>query len=97
MDAKEILNLEAKGLDKKIHENYPYTYAQVFWALENEMAQKIEDVLARRIRLLFLDAKACEECTKELGEYLGAYFKWDEEKIKDEINEFILLARQYQI
>ncbi|MCZ0771729.1 FAD-dependent oxidoreductase [Campylobacter hepaticus] len=50
LDAKAILNLEVKGLDKKIHKNYPYTYAQVFWALEEEMAQKIEYVLARRMR-----------------------------------------------
>ena len=46
------------SLARKLHENFPYTEAQVIWAVRQEMARTVEDVLARRLRLLFLDAKA---------------------------------------
>ena len=46
------------SLAEKIHPQYPYTKAEVKWMIQNEMAITVEDILARRIRLLFLDAKA---------------------------------------
>ncbi len=36
----------------------PYTGAEVVWAVRHEMARTVEDVLARRTRALFLNAKA---------------------------------------
>jgi glycerol-3-phosphate dehydrogenase len=36
----------------------PYTGAEVIWAVRQEMARTLEDVLARRTRALFLDARA---------------------------------------
>jgi glycerol-3-phosphate dehydrogenase len=36
----------------------PNTGAEVVWAVRNEMALTVEDVLARRTRALFLNAKA---------------------------------------
>jgi glycerol-3-phosphate dehydrogenase len=36
----------------------PYVGAEVVWATRNEMARTVEDVLARRTRALFLNAKA---------------------------------------
>ena len=41
-----------------IHPDYTFTKAHVVWAVRNEMALTVEDVLARRVRLLFLDARA---------------------------------------
>jgi len=36
----------------------PYTGAEVVWAVRHELARTVEDVLARRTRALFLNAKA---------------------------------------
>jgi glycerol-3-phosphate dehydrogenase len=36
----------------------PYTGAEVVWAVRHEMARTVEDVLARRTRALFLNARA---------------------------------------
>jgi glycerol-3-phosphate dehydrogenase len=38
--------------------------AEVAWAIRYEMARTIDDVLARRVRLLFLDARAAASCEK---------------------------------
>ena len=61
-DAAAIEKLAAGNpeLAKKVHPDHPYTFAQVQWAIDEELALSLEDVLARRIRLLFLDAKAAE-------------------------------------
>src|SRR5882757_2117748 len=43
-----------KQLDSELH----YVEAEVVWAVRSEMARTVEDVLARRTRALFLNAKA---------------------------------------
>src|SRR5690606_22362017 len=42
----------------QLHPALPYTEGEVIWAVREEMARTIEDVLARRTRALFLNAKA---------------------------------------
>ena len=41
-----------------LHPALPYTEAEVIWAARHEMARTVEDVLARRTRALFLNARA---------------------------------------
>ena len=61
-DAPAIRDLmEPEGLGGPLHPALPYTAAEVVWAVREEMAQTVEDVLARRTRALFLNAKAAME------------------------------------
>ena len=46
---------------EKVHARLPFIKAEVIWAIRFEMARTVEDVLARRTRALFLDARACHE------------------------------------
>lgn len=94
-----ILKLEQEDakMAECIHPEYPYTYAQVFWAIKHEMALRIEDVLARRIRLLFLDAKATQQCAYDVATFMASYLHWDEKRLQEEIKDFIDLAAKYQI
>jgi glycerol-3-phosphate dehydrogenase len=43
--------------------------AEVAWAIRYEMARTIDDVLARRVRLLFLDARAAVASCEKLQNY----------------------------
>ena len=43
---------------EKLHPDYAYTVGEVTWLVRNEMPRTLEDVLARRLRILFLDARA---------------------------------------
>lgn len=45
------------ALAESFSETVPITPAQVVWAVRHEMARTVEDVLARRTRCLFLDAR----------------------------------------
>ena len=68
---------------------------QVVWAVRFEMAQTVEDVLARRIRLLFTNAQKAIELAEPvaaiMAEESGYDSKWQERQVAD----FISLAKGY--
>ena len=49
---------EQPDFAKQLHPDFDYVAAQVVWAVRHEMARTVEDVLARRLRVLFLDTRA---------------------------------------
>ncbi|KDN55427.1 glycerol-3-phosphate dehydrogenase/oxidase [Flavobacterium seoulense] len=91
----EQLIIEDSSLSEKIHPLYPYTKAEVVWAVKNEMALTVEDVLARRIRLLFLDARvaiaSAPIVASIIASLLGKNIDWE----KEQIIEFQQLAQGY--
>jgi glycerol-3-phosphate dehydrogenase len=54
---RELMQTDA-SLAEPLHSALPYTGAEVVWAVRHEMARTVEDVLARRTRALFLNARA---------------------------------------
>lgn len=75
------------ALKEHLHPQYPYTIAEVVWAVRHEMAVKLEDVLARRLRILFLDAKAAMEIAPKvagiMSKELGMTEDWENEQLSD--------------
>lgn len=82
-------------LSNKIHPKYTYTFAQIQWAIEHEMAESIEDVLARRIRLLFLDARAAIDSAKPVAEFMAKLMQKDESWIEKQVQDFYSTAKNY--
>lgn len=98
-DKAKILELEQQDptLAEKIHPNYPYTKAQVMFAAKEEMAQSVEDVLARRVRILFFDARASIEAALVVAEVLASYLGKDKAWIDAQVSEYTELARGYYL
>src|SRR5258708_38604833 len=65
------LSTEDPGLEKLLHPRLPYRLREVVWAARYEMARTVEDVLARRTRALFLDARAAIEAAPVVPEVLA--------------------------
>lgn len=84
-------------LAEKIHPQYPYTKAEVLWMIKNEMAITVEDILARRIRLLFLDAQAAIESAPAVALIMSNELGNGEEWIKQQVEQFSQLAKNYCI
>ena len=82
-------------LSKKLHARYTYTVAEVIWAVREEMARTVEDVLARRVRLLFLDARAAIEIAPQVARIIARELGHDQNWINRQINEFTELAQNY--
>ncbi len=98
-DAREIQDLieENPYFAEKLHESLIYTKAEIIWAVRNEMAQTIEDVLARRTRILFMDARTAIEIApktaKIMAEELGQTTSWQEKQI----DQFKQTAEKYLV
>ena len=62
---------ERPDLGEPLHPALPYIAAEVVWAARHEAARMIEDVLARRTRALFLDARASLEAAPRVAALLA--------------------------
>ncbi len=71
----------------------PYTRAEIVWISRNEMPLKLEDILARRTRAMFLDARASSAIAPEVAEIMAGELsrdgKWAEAQVKD-YNQLLL-------
>jgi glycerol-3-phosphate dehydrogenase len=96
-DGEKILALAAadKRLSQRLHPELPYIAAEVIWAVREEMALTLDDVLSRRTRALFLNARAAIDMApavaKLMAEELGAKQDW----IDHQLLQFDDLARKY--
>jgi len=98
-DKEEILKLaqDKPALKEKIHPDYEHIKAEVVWATRQEMARTVEDFLARRIRMLFLDAKAAMDMAATVAELMASELSYDEKWISAHIKEFTKLANRYTL
>ncbi|MDR0667959.1 MAG: glycerol-3-phosphate dehydrogenase/oxidase [Prevotellaceae bacterium] len=81
----------------RLHRDYPHTVAEVVWAVRREMAREVEDVLARRVRLLFLDARAAIEAAPLTARIIADELGFDKAWEHEQIETFTQLAQQYLI
>jgi glycerol-3-phosphate dehydrogenase len=63
--------------------------------VEEEMAVSIEDILARRTRLLFLDVKKALLAAPIVAKAMASVLQKDEEWIQIELDNFTQLAKNY--
>lgn len=87
-----------EGVDSRpLHATYLITEPAIIHAVRFEMARTVEDVLARRFRILFLDADASIQLApavaKIMAQELGRDHKW----IDKQITEFTEIATRYSI
>lgn len=95
LDALKVLQQENKDYLNTIHPNYDYTVSEVIWAVRYEMARTVEDVLARRVRLLFIDARAAIEASGKVAQIIALELNKNEDWIKNQEKEFYNLAKNY--
>ena len=96
-EALAALTASNPELGQKLHPRLPFTKAEVVFAARNEMARTVEDVLARRVRALFLDADAALSMTEEVADLLAKELNKDEVWKQNQIQQFKKLASQYCI
>ena len=78
-------------------DSYHFTIAEVIFAVRFEMARNVEDVLARRIRLLFLDAGAAIKAAPKVARIIAGELDYDQNWESEQIAAFKLLASNYLI
>ncbi|MCX7168935.1 MAG: hypothetical protein NTY41_01240 [Proteobacteria bacterium] len=80
-----------------LHPALPVTQGEVLRACREEMARRVEDVLARRSRCLLFDAAASIAVAPEVARLMAAELGRDEDWVRREIGDFTTLAARYRV
>lgn len=79
------------------HHDLPYLPVEVIWAVKEEMAVTLEDVLARRLRALFLNARASIAIAPEVASIMAKMLHKDEAWKEGQVASYTKLARNYLV
>ena len=96
-DATAVKALVKENMSWKevLDSRLPYIGAEVVWATRFEMARTIEDVLARRTRALFLDARAAMDMAPAVARLMAIELKKEEDWEKEQVLSFLQVAKNY--
>jgi glycerol-3-phosphate dehydrogenase len=84
-----------KKLADMLHPNLPLSGVRVEWAVKQEMARTVEDVLARRTRSLLLDARASIEVAPEVARLVAKLLRKSRKWQKEQVEQYTTLAKGY--
>lgn len=70
---------------------------RILWSIREEMAVTLEDVLARRTRCLFLDAKESVDIAEKVAKIVAKEMGKNEEWVAQEVIHFKSIAKNYQL
>jgi glycerol-3-phosphate dehydrogenase len=79
----------------RLHHRLDYITAEGIWAVRHEMARNIEDVLARRLRALFLDARAAVDMAPKVACLMAGQLNKDKNWEESQVIDFMHLAEGY--
>jgi glycerol-3-phosphate dehydrogenase len=92
-----IPDADGTAKEEAMHPRLPYTTADVVRAVRSEMARTVADVLARRTRALFLNARAAVETAPRVADVMARELGRGAAWAADQVRAFEELARGYQV
>lgn len=97
INKEEVLSLgdEEPNLSGFLSRKLEIYKSQVAWAVRKEMARTVEDVLARRIRALFLDARESIRIAPAVADIMAAELGKNDEWKAEQVNAFKEIAKNY--
>lgn len=82
-------------LAARLHPDLPFTEGEVVWHARHEMARTVEDILARRMRMLLLDAQASKQAAPKVAAILAKELGRDRTWEMAQVAEYENLANGY--
>jgi glycerol-3-phosphate dehydrogenase len=93
-DIEKIIALNPNG-NTSLATTFHITENQIQWAVEQEMAVTLEDVLARRVRGLFLDAKESLRIAPTVARLMAKFMNTNQQWETEQLRTFESLAQNY--
>jgi glycerol-3-phosphate dehydrogenase len=93
--AVEALLASDPALSRRLHPRLPARAGEVVWAVREEMARTVDDVLARRTRSLILDARAAAEAAPKVAELMARELGQDPAWASAQVESFREMAAGY--
>ena len=82
--AVKVSALAAEGYGAGLLENHPILEAEVLYAVRHEMAERIIDVLARRLSVALLDTEAARMAVPRVRDIMANELGWSKERCNEE-------------
>lgn len=98
-DREMLINLgkNEPGISGVISEKLGLYKAQVIWAVRNEMARSVEDVLSRRTRCLLLDSRESVAIAPVVAELMAIELQKDTAWVNSQVQSFKEVAANYML
>jgi glycerol-3-phosphate dehydrogenase len=88
---------ERPDLGRRLHDELSIVGAQVIWAVREEMSRTVDDVLSRRTRALFLNARAAIAMAPEVARLMAGELGRNKEWQQAQETEFVSIAQHYLV
>ena len=82
--AEQVAALATEGFGARLADNHPVLEAEVVFAARYELAERVIDILARRMPLALLDTAASKAAAPRILELMAAELDWDEKRCEKE-------------
>jgi glycerol-3-phosphate dehydrogenase len=83
------------SLKQLLHPDLPYTKAEIIWICQNEMPLRLEDILARRTRALFLDVRASIIIAPVVAALMAGVMGFSDNWIREQVDAYNELVINY--
>ncbi|MCP5468259.1 MAG: FAD-dependent oxidoreductase [Deltaproteobacteria bacterium] len=88
-ESPQVLQIGAKQHLQRLSKDYPYIEAEILYAIHEELACNAVDILARRMRLAFLNQEVAKEALPLCLKILKETFQWSNEQMQEEEKKFL--------
>ena len=95
LDSSSSLSSAAAAAHKLLVPGYPYIEAEVLYAIRYEYACRIEDIIARRTRLAFLNREAALLAIPKVAQLMATELNWSKAKTNKEIDDCIKFMQTF--
>jgi glycerol-3-phosphate dehydrogenase len=87
----------APEFGRQLDPTLPIQAVQVVWGVRHEMARTVDDVLSRRTRALFLNAKAALTMAPAVAKLMATELGRDERWQNEQVAQFTAMAQGYLV
>jgi glycerol-3-phosphate dehydrogenase len=96
-DGDKIMELQRENpvFAEKLHPRFDFTVAEVIWAVREEMAMTVDDMLARRVRALYLDARTSLEIAPKVATIMAQELEKDKQWEQEQVTAYNSIAANY--
>lgn len=89
IEVQKLVPLFEKEGVKRLHPDYPFTTAEVRFAIDEMYAHTIDDILARRTRLEVFNVNVAIEAAPLVARILAERMEWNLEREQKELKEYL--------
>jgi glycerol-3-phosphate dehydrogenase len=94
-DRQNIISMGKPEDNESLSDKFYISKNLILWSVEKEMAIHIEDVLARRARCLFLDAKETQKVAPQVARIMADAMNKNDKWVANELEEFNKISQNY--